>query len=78
MALAATAKGDAMTFRQNEAITARPNVLRAQTAPNTLAGVSDPGAIVRRRVQSGASVVRLGALLVVVVVGLLAVVARVG
>ena len=67
-----------MTFRQNEAITARPNVLRAQTAPNTLAGVSDPGAIVRRRVQSGASVVRLGALLVVVAVCLLAVVARVG
>ena len=66
-----------MTFRQNEAITARPNVLRAQTAPNTLAGVSDPGAVVRRGGPSGVSVVRLGAL-VVVIVGVLAAVARIG
>jgi hypothetical protein len=66
-----------MTFSQNQAITARPNVLRDQTVPNTLAGVSDPGkAVVRRGAPSGASVARVGALAVVVVLGLLALVAR--
>jgi len=77
MALGATATGDAMTFRQNEAITARPNVLRAQTAPNTLAGVSDPGAVVRRGGPLSVSVVRMGAL-AVVILGVLAAVTRMG
>ncbi len=65
-----------MTFLQNQAITARPNVLRDQTQPNTLSGFSDPAAVVRRGAPSGAPVVRVGALVVVVVLGLLAVVAR--
>jgi hypothetical protein len=66
-----------MTFPQNQAITARPNVLSDQTVPNTLSGVGQPGAAVRRPVPWGSSVVRLGALLVVVM-GLLAVVTRLG
>ena len=78
LALAATAKGDAMTFQQNQAITAVPNVLRDQTVPNTLAGFSDPAAIVRRAGPSSASVVRVGALVLVVIFGVLAVVTRIG
>jgi hypothetical protein len=66
-----------MTFPQNQAITARPNVLSDQTVPNTLSGVGQPGAAVRRPAPSGSSVVRLGALLVVAI-GLLAVVTRLG
>ena len=39
---------------QNQAITAPPNVLRDQTVPNTLGGVSDPTAVVRRGSRLGA------------------------
>ena len=67
-----------MTFQQNQAITARPNVLRDQTVPNTLAGFSDPAAAVRRAGPSNGWVVRLGTLVLVVVLGLLAVVSRIG
>jgi hypothetical protein len=66
-----------MTFPQNQAITARPNVLRDQTTPNALAGISDPGAAVRGGSRWSLSAVRLGAL-VVLVLGLLAVVTRIG
>ena len=77
MARAATATGDAMTFPQNNPITARPNVLRDQTVPNTLSGFNDPAAVVRRAGPSSAWVVRLGAL-VVVILGVLAAVLRIG
>ena len=65
-----------MTFQQNQAITARPNVLRDQMAPNTLNGVTAPAAMVRRTVPSGASLAALGVLLVGVLVGVIAIVAR--
>jgi hypothetical protein len=67
-----------MTFPHNQAITARPNVLVDQTVPNTLSGVSDPGAAAPRSVPAGESVVRVGAVLSVVALGLLAVLARFG
>jgi hypothetical protein len=65
-----------MTFAQNQAISARPNVLRDQMAPNTLNGVSDPTSMVRRTVPSGAALAGLGVLIVGVLVGLIAIVAR--
>lgn len=78
MALTVNVTGDAMTFQQNQAITARPNVLRDQTVPNTLAGFSDPGAVARQAGPSIGSVVRVGTLVLVVIFGLLAVVTRIG
>jgi len=66
-----------MTFPQNQAITAQPNVLSDQTLPNTLSGVGPPGATARRRPTSTAWLLRLAAL-VVVVLGLLGVVTRLG
>ena len=77
MALAATATGDAVTFPQNNPITARPNVLRDQTMPNTLSGFSDPAAAIRRGGRTNPSLVRLGAL-VVVILGVLPAVFRLG
>jgi hypothetical protein len=65
-----------MTFAQNQAITARPNVLRDQMAPNTLNGVRAPAAMVRRTVPSGASLAALGVLLLGVLVGVIAIVSR--
>ena len=67
-----------MTFRQNNPITARPNVLSDQTVPNTLTGFNDPGALVRRTGPSSGSVVRVGALVLVVIFGVLAIVTRMG
>jgi len=67
-----------VTFPQNNPITARPNVLRDQTVPNTLTGFSDPGAVIRQSGPSLGSVVRVGALVLVVVFGVLAVVTRLG
>lgn len=67
-----------MTFLQNQAITAPPNVLRDQTVPNTLGGVSDPTAVVRRGSRLGARVAGFAVLVVGAVIGLAAVVARAG
>ena len=66
-----------MTFLQNQAITAQPNVLGDQTVPNTLSGVGAPKATARQRTTSASWVLRLGALLVVVL-GLLGIVTRLG
>ena len=67
-----------MTFLQNQAITALPNVLRDQTVPNTLAGVIDPAAVVRRATSLRAVVVGLAALFVGALIGLAAIVSRSG
>ena len=65
--------------QQNQAITALPNVLREQTLPNTLGGVSDPGRFVaRRRAPAATSAVVAGALFAVLIAAVLAVAARIG
>jgi hypothetical protein len=63
-----------MALMQNQAITTPPNVLRAQTVPNTLRGVSNPGAAVRRGTLVGGFLAGLAALLVGVLIGLAAIV----
>jgi len=78
MALAATARDDAVTFPQNNPITARPNVLRDQTVPNTLTGFNDQAAVTRGAGPSSGAVIRVGALVLVVIFGVLAVVTRLG
>ena len=67
-----------MTFLQNQAISALPNVLRDQTAPNTLSGVGAPASRVRRTGPAGAYVAGLAVLLIGVLIGLGAIVSRSG
>lgn len=62
-----------MNFQQNQAITARPNVLSDQMLPNTLGGVSDPGSVVGRRLPQVAPLA-VGAVIVAAVVAALLVI----
>ena len=67
-----------MTFLQNQAIRRPPNVLRDQTVPNTLGGVSDPASRVRRTGAAGARVAGIAVLVIGAVIGLAAIVSRAG
>lgn len=67
-----------MTPLQNQAITALPNVIRNQTIPNTLGGVSDPNPFLPQRAPSVVVVVVAGGLVAAVVAAILAIAGRIG
>ncbi|HEY6570721.1 MAG TPA: hypothetical protein VIZ22_10540 [Candidatus Limnocylindrales bacterium] len=62
-----------MTPLQNQAITTLPNVIRDQTMPNTLGGVSDPSPFLPRRAPSVASAVVAAGLVATVIAAVLAI-----
>ena len=66
-----------MTPLQNQAITALPNVIRNQTIPNTLGGVSDPSPFLPRRAPSVVSVAVTAGLVAAAIAGILVIAGRI-
>ena len=62
---------------QNQAITATPNVIRDQTVPNTLGGVSDPKPFLPQRVPTVAAVLVAGGLVLAAIAAVVAIAGRI-
>ncbi len=61
---------------QNQVITARPNVIREQTIPNTLGGVGDPKPFLARRAPSVVSATVTVGLVAAAIAAVLAIATR--